>query len=138
MIGLLFTGAAVFTGCSKEVKIEKNLWKNGGEWNVKSYSYTSVSSSGTNNINISVNDMGTMTFAKDGSGTYSFTQFGSTDTGTLKYTNTADELALTIDNSTTTFNMTWEKDNITLINASTSTSNGETITETETYKITKK
>lgn len=138
MIGLLFVGAVLFTGCSKEVKIEKNLWKNGGEWNVDSYSYTSVSSSGTNNITISLDDMGTMTFTKEGGGTYSFMQFGSTDTGTLQYTNTADELALTLDNSTTTFDMTWEKDNITLVNATTLTSNGETITETETYKITKK
>lgn len=138
LIGLLFTGAALLTGCSKEVKIEKNLWKKGGEWNIDNYDYSSVTTNSPNGITINAEDVGSMTFNKDGGGSYTLSFFGSTETGSLTYSNTEDQLTLTIDGDTDTYDMVWEKDKIIITNVTTSTSNGETTTETEMYTMTKK
>ena len=34
-LSIVFTGLLVLTSCKKETRIEKNLWKNGGEWNIE-------------------------------------------------------------------------------------------------------
>ena len=133
----LFVGAVLLTSCSKEVKIERNLWKKGGEWNIESYDYSSVTTNSSNTININVENCGTMTFNKEGGGSYVINIIGS-ESGTLTYSNTADQLTLTIDGSTSTYDMTWEKDNITLTEATSTTANGQTTTETETYVLKKK
>lgn len=139
LIGLLLTGAALLTGCSKEVKIEKNLWKSGGEWNIDKYDYSSVTTNSTNGITINAEDFGKLTFNKEGGGSYVFTVFGSTDSGAMVYSNTEDQLTLTLDGgSAVTYDMDWEKNKIVITNVETSTSNGETTTETEMYTMTKK
>jgi hypothetical protein len=138
LIGLLFTGAALFTACSKEVKIEKNLWKKGGEWNIDNYDYSSVTTNSTNGLTINVDNIGTMTFNKDGGGTYSMTFFGSTDTGSLSYSNTETQLNLAMDGGNpVTYEMDWEKDKIVITNVSTSTNNGATTTQKEIYTLSK-
>jgi hypothetical protein len=59
----------VATGCKKEKQIEKNLWKKGGEWEIKSFeeSYTSASSPEYNDSYLITNG-GTIQFEKDGTG----------------------------------------------------------------------
>lgn len=134
-----FVGVLVLTSCSKETKIERNLWKKGGEWNIEKYDYSSTSTNGSNNISINLKDCGNVTFNKDGSGEFTASFFGTTETDAMTYTNTEDQLTLTVDGSTTTYDMSWEKDNITLTNQESSTdSGGNTTTETESYILKKK
>ncbi len=135
----LFVGVLAFTSCSKETKIERNLWKKGGEWNIEKYDYTSTSTNGSNNITINLEDCGNVTFDKDGSGEVTVSFFGSTDTDDMTYSNTEDQLTLTVDGNTTIYDMTWEKNNITITNQESSTdSGGNTVTETESYILKKK
>jgi hypothetical protein len=65
--------AIVATGCKKEKKIERNLWKKGGEWEIKSFeeSYTSASSPEYNDSYV-INNGGTIQFEKDGTGNTSY------------------------------------------------------------------
>jgi len=53
-IGLLFVGITTFLSCKKEVRIEKNLWKNGGEWNIESLTAKQVSTNQVDNYNETV------------------------------------------------------------------------------------
>jgi hypothetical protein len=61
--------AVVATGCKKEKKIERNLWKKGGEWEIKSFeeSYESSSSPEYNYTSV-IQNGGTFQFEKDGTG----------------------------------------------------------------------
>ena|SRR5690554_821942 len=61
--------ALVATGCKKEKKIDRNLWKQGGEWEIKSLeeAYTSTSSPEYNFSNV-INNGGSFYFEKDGTG----------------------------------------------------------------------
>jgi len=131
----LFIGAVALTSCSKEKKIERNLWKGSGEWNIENYDYSS--SDGSSNITLNLEDCGTVLFLKDGTGVLTTTFFGSTETESMTYTNTEDELSVTSDGSTTTYDLDWEKNSIKLNRSETSTSGGTTTTETESYTLKK-
>lgn len=119
-IGLLFIGMTTLVGCSKEDKINKNLWKNGGEWNVEEYKNNWLFSGSTSNSE-TLYDFGTFTFEKDGTGKRVIMDGGQTYTNLFTYTNTATELVITYKEGPIAsagyrekYTMTWEKDKIEL------------------------
>lgn len=108
----------VFTGCNKEEKIEKNLWKKGGEWNVSSWTSWSdgikMEHIGTDVLSVS------FSFNKDNEAIVVING-GPEDTYTykMKYYNTENQLKLidVIDTETGEleypsiyYSMEWKKD----------------------------
>ena len=138
LIGILIAGTSFLTSCKKETRIEKNLWKNGGEWNIESIVANQTSTNPSDNYNETVYNYGTLTFNKDGGGNYIFTVDGDVETGTFTYSNTEDKLTLIIGNEARVFDMDWEKDELIISITENYTSNGESITYTETLKLKKK
>lgn len=111
IIAVLFA----FVGCSKERKIEKNLWKKGGDWEITQYishygSYNPAINGGVNPQSEIYNNCGSMHFGKDGSGTVSLTIDGSTETYSFTYSNTENTLTLIIDGSAQIYDLDWSKD----------------------------
>lgn len=138
MIAIVIAGTTIISSCKKEDRIEKNLWNKGGEWNIDRLSVTQVSTDPTDNYNETLGNVGTITFNENGSGLFKYTVDGDTDTEAFTYTNTEDKLTMVFGNDVREFNMTWEKDNITLNVTDNFTSNGESITYTEKLELKKK
>jgi hypothetical protein len=138
MIAIVIAGTTIISSCKKEDRIEKNLWNKGGEWNIDRLSVTQVSTDPIDNYNETLGNVGTITFNENGSGLFTYTVDGDTDTEAFTYSNTEDKLTLVFGNDVREFNMTWEKDNITLNITDNYTSNGESITYTETMELKKK
>jgi len=135
----LFAGTALFSSCSKEAKIEKNLWNNGGEWNVESLVSSQTSTNPADNFNETIFNYGTYTFKKDGSGIYTITVDGDFETGTFTYSNTEDKLTLIINNQARVFDiLEWEKDKMKISITENYISGGESITYIETLDLKKK
>jgi hypothetical protein len=111
---LLITGFLLIAlvACNKQVKIEKNLWKGGGEWKIERYESQNVSTYAPDNFNFAESNFGTFTFNKDGSGHYVFTGNGSSESGNLIYSNTEDELLMTMGTNSFVYTMNWEKNSI--------------------------
>jgi len=65
LVAFLILGVALLISCKKETKIEKNLWKNGGEWNIESMIATQISTNSADNFNETIYNYGTFTFKKD-------------------------------------------------------------------------
>lgn len=136
---LLTAGAIVFSSCKKEAKIEKNLWNKGGEWKIESIFAKQVSSNPSDNFEETLYDYGTYTFNKDGSGSYIITVDGDVETGTFSYSNTADKLTLIILNQPRVFDiLEWEKDKMKIFISDNFTSNGNSVTYSETLNLKKK
>ncbi|MDG1330926.1 MAG: hypothetical protein P8P74_01240 [Crocinitomicaceae bacterium] len=132
----LFLGAVALTSCSKEKKIERNLHKGGGEWNIAQLDNTTTTSS--SNISLNLEDAGTFTFEKDGTGELELNIFGTT-TDPFTYSHTLDQFTLTVDGGTpTVFDMVWEKDKVNLNRSETTVDNGDTTTVVEAYVLVKK
>lgn len=119
-IGLLFIGMTTLVGCKKEDKINKNLWKNGGEWNISEVKFTTMNSAGQSDSG-TIYDYGTFKFEKDGTGTRTINADGQTFTHLFSYTNTETELVITLKSGPDVtpgekekYKMTWKKDNIEL------------------------
>lgn len=118
-IGLLFLGMTVLVGCKKEVKINKNLWKNCGEWNIEKFQ-NNYSFGGASESYI-VNDAGTFKFDKDGTGKLTLNDAGQTYTNLFSYENTDNSLTLTYkegqlytEGTKEKYTLDWEKDKINL------------------------
>lgn len=140
---LLITAITFFciglnSGCKKENRIEKNLWKNGGEWNVESATISETSSNPVNNSTETIYNYGTLIFKKEGTCVLTTTLDGDTDVYLYVYSNTEDKLRLTADNDPIVFDMKWEKDKIELSITETSAFNGEIITTKESLNLKKK
>ncbi|RYM32992.1 hypothetical protein ERX46_13150 [Brumimicrobium glaciale] len=75
MKNLLFILLIAFLalGCKKEKKIEKNLWKQGGEWEIKSFeeSYYKIPASQFD-YSSTINNGGSIQFNKDGTGKFNY------------------------------------------------------------------
>lgn len=108
----------VFTGCSKEEKIEKNLWKKGGEWNVSSWTSWN---DGTKTEHIGADVLSvSFSFNKDNEATVVINgESGDTYTYKMKCYNTENQLKLIdiIDSETGEieypsifYSMEWKKD----------------------------
>jgi len=136
---LLVVLTALFSSCSKEAKIEKNLWNNGGEWNVEILVSSQTSTNPADNFNETIYNYGTYTFKKDGSGSYTITVDGDFETGALTFSNTEDKLTMIINNQARVFDiLEWEKDKMKISITENYTSGGESITYKETLDLKKK
>lgn len=139
LFGLLVAGTAFVSSCKKENKIEKNLWKKGGEWNIESLVANQTSTNPADNFNETINNYGTFTFKKDGSGNYTITVDGDVETGTFTYSNTKDQLTFIIDNQARVFDiLEWEKNNMKISITVNYSSDGESVTYKETLNLKKK
>jgi hypothetical protein len=133
VLSLAFTSS-----CSKEDRIEKNLWNKGGDWNIESVTINQTSTDPIDNYSETIPNPGSFLFKEDGSGIATFTADGDTEILPFTYSNTEDKLILTIDGETRPFEMTWEKNEIELAITENYTANGATITYKENYSLKKK
>ncbi len=112
-LSILFTGLFALTSCKKETRIEKNLWKNGGEWNIELYSAKQTSTYTIDNFDESYANFGTFTFNENGTGVYKFIIGSEFQTGAYTYSNTENKLTMTIDGETKVYDIVeWKKDNM--------------------------
>lgn len=119
MIGVLFIGLAGLSSCKKEDRIEKNLWKGDGIWNIDVYEGKTTSTYfQEDNNEYYYQNAGTIQFKKDGIG--SFNHQGNTIK--ITYTNTDKTLTITFkdeDGDTEydeirNFDLEWEKNEMEL------------------------
>lgn len=103
-------------GCKKENRIEKNLWKNGGEWNIVTWDERATSTYfPEDNYAEIMHNPGYFKFKEDGTGSIVFTEGSSPYIEGFKYQNT--ENTLTIfdeDGEGTIFDLDWKKNKMTL------------------------
>lgn len=124
------------TACKKEVTIEKNLWKDGGEWNATSwkspYNGTLIEGIGPENDFQSVvfrfnkDKNVTLVIEAEGDVLIYKMQYENTETE-LKFTNVIDQATDEIIYPTLVFSMTWEKDKLELKSASGFSGESETL-----------
>jgi hypothetical protein len=117
-LSIVFIGLITLSSCSKETKIEKNLWKKGGEWNIESFNVKQTSTYASDNFEESYANVGTYTFNENGTGTVKLIIDEFIETSAFTYTNTENQLMITIDNETQYYNLIeWEKDNMKIVYA---------------------
>lgn len=139
MISLLIVSVSFLMSCKKEAIIEKNLWNKGGEWNIQSIVANQVSTNPEDNFNETVYNYGTFIFREDGSGTYTITVDGDVEAGTFTYFNTEFKLTLIHNNDARVFDiLEWEKGKMKISITDVFSSNGETVTYTETLNLVKR
>lgn len=125
-IFLLFLLVLIAGACKKEKKIEKNLWKNGGEWEIKTFeeSYYTVPSS-QNDGAFTIHNGGTIHFKKDGSGKFNYSDelaeyledifYEEQINANFDYYFTEEAIYFIFDNvEGIHYDFEWEKDKITL------------------------
>lgn len=131
----------LFTGCKKENKIEKNLWKNGGTWNINTLVVNQVSTNPDDNYTQTLYEYGTIQFNKDGGGSFTITVDGDVEFFNTTYSNTESQLTIVnkTENAVITYDIIeWEKNKMTIKIIDYFVSNGENITYTETLNLEKK
>ena len=117
-LGIVFIGLITLSSCSKETKIEKNLWKKGGEWNIESFNVIQTSTYASDNFEESYANVGTYTFNENGTGIVKLIIDNFVETSAFTYTNTENQLMITIDNETQYYNLIeWEKDYMKIVYA---------------------
>jgi len=103
------------SGCKKETRIERNLWKKGGEWNIETFYSESegIDSDGSHYHDFNTeHNAGTLTFKKDGSGMQRYTD-GNIESFT--YSNTEKILVIKYDYDSYVHDITeWKKGRLTL------------------------
>jgi hypothetical protein len=99
-LSIVFIGLITLSSCSKETKIEKNLWKKGGEWNIESFNVKQTSTYASDNFEESYANVGTYTFNENGTGIVKLIIDNFVETSAFTYTNTENQLMITIDNET--------------------------------------
>ncbi len=132
----------LFTSCKKEKKIERNLWKNGGKWEIVKYEEIVVSTWPANEKNEVVENAGIFQFKRDGTGWRIDRDDYFSQKLNFKYSNTSTELSLDYFEygSSDTYVIDWEKNAMTLTQSGTKTytpgSTNLVITDTRTYRYT--
>ena len=112
-LGIVFIGLIALSSCSKEARIEKNLWKNGGEWNIELYSAKQTSTYTSDNFDESYANFGTFTFNENGTGVYNFIVDSEIITGAFTHSNTENQLNMNLDGETKVYDIIeWKKNNI--------------------------
>ncbi|MFM8595994.1 MAG: hypothetical protein ACKOBN_02725 [Flavobacteriales bacterium] len=139
-IGLAFITALLFSSCTKEARITKHLWNNGGVWNIESFNAIRVSTYAPENYNQTLTFCGTFSFYENTKGNLTLNINGNNISKSLNYSNTEDQLALTIENKESVYNiLDWDKKNMKMTISCTenfSNSNGSG-TYTQTYILAK-
>lgn len=134
---LLLLAATTLVACKKDAKIERNLVKGDGVWDIETMT-NKTTVNGAEVFNMTVPNYGTLTFRKEGQGTAKYTVAGNEDVYPFTYTNTEDQLTIVMDGSTEVFNMTWEKNAITLISTTTNEVDGDVTVETNSMSLKKR
>ena len=110
-LSIVFIGLITLSSCSKETRIEKNLWKKGGEWNIESFSAKQTSTFAPDNFDETLVNIGTYTFNENGTGIYK--NIGELEPLSFTYSNTENKLSFTIGNNSQVYDIVeWKKDNI--------------------------
>lgn len=134
---ILFVLFAVMSlvACKKETKIEKNLWKKGGEWNVTSWK-SSDNGDETEGIGADFQSA-VFTFNKDKEATVVINgSAGDVYIYKMKYENTESELKLTnvidqetgqVEYSSIIYYISWEKDQLDIKSTNGFTGESETL-----------
>lgn len=129
----------IFSSCSKEEKIEKNLWNKGGEWNIQSLVVNQFSTNPADNYNETIYNCGTFIFREDRSGNYTITIDGDVESGTFNYYNTEYKLTFVINTEARIFDiLDWNKGKMTILISDNYTSNSHTVSYTETLHLVKR
>ena len=92
---LLLTAMMVLTlgtSCSKEKQLAKRLE---GTWAIDKWDGTITPTGGGIATPFTFTNVGTMTFKEDGTGSYSITTAGTTQNGTINWTNTSTTVTIT-------------------------------------------
>ena len=126
------------SSCSKEDRIEKNLWNKGGDWNMESVTINQTSTNTADNYSETIPNAGSFLFKEDGSGIATYTADGDPEILPFNYTNTEDKLTLIIGSEARVFDLDWEKNEINIAITENFTSDGESITYKESYVLKKK
>lgn len=122
--------------CSKESKIERNLHKKEGVWNIDNYKWYYYSPAGNDGQDLE--DRGTFQFEKDGTGKLTFIDTdGLTYTYNFTYDNTAETISIVSDGQTTVYKIdSYSKDVISMSTSTTTTNfDGSITTEGDSYII---
>ena len=140
LMGLVLIVVTIISSCSKESKIEKNLWNKGGEWNIEKVVMTETSSYAPDNSEETIYNAGIWSFKEDGSGNISRTIPGYEEEIPFTYSNTEDKITLNTYGIVLVFNITeWKKDELTLTTETQSHwSNGALLHHDETIYLKKK
>lgn len=137
-LSIVVIAAVSLVSCSKESRIEKNLWKKGGTWKVESLEINQTSSNSADNYQETITNYGTFKFSENGSGSYTITVDSNEENGTFTYSNTESSLNLIINGSVRNFDIVeWEKNNLRISITENYTSNGDNISYTETLSLVK-
>lgn len=125
------------TGCKKEKKIEKNLWNDGGKWNIESYHMSMDDGEETGSM-MDYQNCGTFNFKKDGTG-YSTMEFDDQTLNNVFQYVVEDEFLIlsSFGGNGQKYDMDWSKDNVTLKHTLNYTNDGETILFKEVIKLRK-
>ncbi|WP_343637725.1 hypothetical protein [Fluviicola sp.] len=101
---LAFVFAMGLASCSKEKRIEKNLARKDGKWDVESYEYKYYYN-GTYYPydSFTYTNAGSFVFEKNGTYTWTFIADGESDISTGTWSNSGDELTLVQNSSTVKF-----------------------------------
>lgn len=118
-LGVIVLALVMMTSCQKDKKINKNLWKNGGEWNIVSIfsEWDDNGDAGTEKIM----NAGTYEFNKDNTGKLNQKDGGSIYSNTFTYKNTENTLSLIFNEGplasqgeVVDYDMDWSKNKIKL------------------------
>lgn len=132
-----FAITILLVSCKKDAKIEKNLWKGDGIWNITTYSSSQTSSDSSSDFNYSAANAGSITFKKDGSGIFKLVDGGDVEMASFTYSNTTETLTMTFDGEQRIFGMDWKKNKMTLSIVENYSTNGVSYTYTEKIDLAK-
>lgn len=126
--------ALLATACNKERKIDKNLTKDGGVWNIDEMYYNDVYYGST--ATDTYKNVGTYQFNEDGTGVATYSNSGNPDVYSFFYSVGEDKLNISMDGYIYNYSMEWKKDKIDL--SFTETYSGGNGHYTQTMKFSKK
>jgi hypothetical protein len=110
-LSIVFIGLIALSSCKKEVRIEKNLWKEGGVWNIESQTAKKTSTFAPDNFDETLVNVGTYTFYEDGTGSYK--NNSELQPGTFTYSNTENKLTIVMENVSRVYDIVeWKKNNL--------------------------
>lgn len=110
-LSIVFIGLITLSSCSKETRIEKNLWKKGGEWNIESQTAKKTSTFAPDNYEYTQDSVGTYTFYEDGKGIYKHN--AELLSAAFTYSNTENKLTIVMQNVSRAYDIVeWKKNNL--------------------------
>ncbi|PKR81839.1 hypothetical protein CW751_00430 [Brumimicrobium salinarum] len=120
---ILLFALLLFSACKKEKKIERNLWNNGGKWDIVKYEEIVTSTWPANEKNDVYENYGMMQFNRAGSGWMIHAEDYDAYKYDFRYSNTPNELTIKYHefDDSDTYTLDWKKNSFTLTQSGTST-----------------